>query len=302
MTPNFTVPALAGLGAIAVALALPQPAIALSYNPTGTVLINSGLSAPAGLALDGTSLLITNYDSNTVARYSNAGVSQGNFISSGLNGPWGIARNGSETFVASFAGNTIGRYDSSGTLLSSISADRPSNLAITSGGNLFVSSLTNNKVYRFDSSGAALGEFNTGNSPRGVAIDTTGNLLVATGDGQITRYSPTGTVLGTFASGFANPNNILVSSGGEVFIAGGGSDRISRFDSSGTLLQTLGSTGDYRAMAIDGNGSLLALNGSSVMRFDTVQVPFAFSPLWGLLSIALRQLQRRRAIAVPTSD
>jgi prepilin-type N-terminal cleavage/methylation domain-containing protein len=148
----------------------------------------------------------------------------------------------------------------------------------------------NNRVEQFNSSGSYVGQFgsgpNSGNSqfssPWGIAVDSGGNLWVAdVGNNRVQEFSNSGTWLQTIpASGcsgssppacpnsssngqFYSPAGITIDSSGNVWVMDYQNNRVEKFSSSGTWLQTVGSSGlvngqfeSPASMVIDGSGNL----------------------------------------------
>jgi len=99
--------------------------------------------------------------------------------------------------------------------------------------------------YTFDGNGAQNGAstFIALDGATGMRINPlNGELLVTSqGLGVINRYNPqTGQLLGTFASGLSAPSDIKVGPDNNLYVANFGSNSISVFNQSGTLLNTLG--------------------------------------------------------------
>lgn len=77
------------------------------YNLTtslGSSFITSGLNIPSAIAINGTSVYITNQSSNTIGQYklTTGEVINSSFISTGLNSPNGIAINGNYIYVTNY--------------------------------------------------------------------------------------------------------------------------------------------------------------------------------------------------------
>jgi hypothetical protein len=96
------------------------------YNNAGSTvnanLIN-GLTNPAGIAVSGSDLYVTDFGTTTtqgfVGKYTTSGDVVNTSLITGLKGPFGIAVSGSDLFVANSLTGIIGHYTTSGTVVNS---------------------------------------------------------------------------------------------------------------------------------------------------------------------------------------
>jgi hypothetical protein len=72
------------------------------------------LNFPAGIAVSGSDLFVTNSQTNTIGEYTTSGTTVNASLVSGLNFPAGIAVSGSDLFVTNHGGGSIGEYTTSG--------------------------------------------------------------------------------------------------------------------------------------------------------------------------------------------
>lgn len=88
----------------------------VSYNSSGALNWTTTLAAgssPFGLAVNGSTLYVSNSAANTIDMYSTVnGASLGNFAnaSDGLSGPYGLAFSGGTLYVANNGGNSINMF------------------------------------------------------------------------------------------------------------------------------------------------------------------------------------------------
>jgi hypothetical protein len=162
----------------------------------------------------------------------------------------------------------------------------PRGVAVGSNGRIYVADTDNHRVQVFDSnqnylatlgtSGESGDDANHFNWPRGVAVDSSNNVYVAdTNNNRIQKCTVVGSsgTCSTFAGvtgewgdnldRLGNPQDIAVS-GGKVFVAECGPDRVQVFDTSGAYLTTIGNswgdrTGELRCpkgVDVDASGNL----------------------------------------------
>lgn len=119
-----------------------------------------------------------------------------------------------------------------------------------------------------------------------LATDSAGNVYVANAPGnEVLEYSPTPTVVGgvavplqTFtgsgAHALSGPTGVAVDSSGDVWVADDGNNRIEEFGPTGAFLNEFASEG-VRALALDGQGDVLAVVDNSVDFCGAVEAPCA---------------------------
>ena len=155
------------------------------YTTSGATVnasLVSGLNGgPAGIAVSGGNLFITNYDSGTVGEYTTSGATVNASLVSGLNSPIFIAASGGNLFITNNNhSGTVGEYDatSGATVNASLVSglNDPSGIAVF-GGDLFVANLNEGVV-----GSGTIGEYTTSgatvnaslisglNDPVGIAV------------------------------------------------------------------------------------------------------------------------------------
>jgi hypothetical protein len=157
----------------------------------------SGLHTPNELAVSGSDLFVTNYDSDTIGEYTTSGATVNANLITGLSGPNGIVVSGSDLFVVNYIGGTIGEYTTSGVMVNAslISGlgELPTGLAL-SGSDLFVTNMFDGTVGEYTTSGGTVNaDLISGlQAPWGIAVVTvpepaTGSLVLFAGMGILMR-------------------------------------------------------------------------------------------------------------------
>jgi DNA-binding beta-propeller fold protein YncE len=134
-----------------------------------------GLRNPMGMAIDKDgNVAVSNYDHNTVTRYSPAGEYLGVFINSGLTNPIALAYDSSgNMFVANMKGDSITKYTPAGGYLGIFASSNlfgPRGLAFDAMGNLFVGNNLGNTITNTAFSGFG--------QPMDFKVDSTGDIWV----------------------------------------------------------------------------------------------------------------------------
>jgi RHS repeat-associated protein len=154
-------------------------------------------------------------------------------VASGLSGPSGLTFGPSQRlFVSdSITGNVYGIGADGNLGLEASGFASPRDIVFDSESNMYVADAAAGTVYRLDSAGQTRVLANNLLSPCCLGFDRNGNLLVShllaedSGDliysGAITRISPTG-AQSLVASGFLNPQGVLVDAANNVLLAAEG--------------------------------------------------------------------------------
>jgi hypothetical protein len=150
------------------------------------MFIGAALALTAPIRAD---ILVSNYGTNTVRRYTDAGgLISSNFIT--FAEPTGIAVSGTNVFVASDLTGTINLYNTSGALITAnliTGLSHPHDLII-SGDSLYVADSSNSRIGKYSISGNSYNaNFVTGfpGAPTGLAISGT-TLVVTSGTATTT--------------------------------------------------------------------------------------------------------------------
>jgi DNA-binding beta-propeller fold protein YncE len=229
-------------------LAVTSPLAAQTAHSGATVLIGSGFSYPAGVAVDRSgNVFVADTQNNAVKEIVavNGVVSSSstvNTINSGFSHPRGVAVDGSgNVFVADTQNKAVKEIVAVNGVVSSSSTvntinsgfNTPPGVAVDRSGNVFVPDYGNSAVYEIVaingvvSSSSTVNTIGSGfNAPPGVAVDRSGNVFVADEFNNAVKeivavngvVSSSSTV-NTIGSGFIGPTGVAVDGSGNVFVA-----------------------------------------------------------------------------------
>jgi sugar lactone lactonase YvrE len=179
----------------------------------------------------------------------------------------------------------------------------PAAVAVDGVGNVYVADSF--RIEKFDSTGTFLTAWGSqGSGPGqffgagGIAVDGSANVYVTdTGNLRVQKFDTTGTFFtawGSYGLGpgqFERPGGVAVDSSGNVYVTdsgggvspSGGTNRIEKFDSTGTFLATFGSQGSslyqlFGAVAVDRSGNVYVVDGNTIQKFDSTGT---FLTAWG---------------------
>jgi len=205
------------------------------YAGDGGPATNAALSYPYGVAVDGAgNLFIADLGNNRIRKVDTNGI------------------------ISTVAGNGTVGYSGDGSLATNAALADPYGVAVDGTGHLFIADLGNNRIRKVDPLGlisTVAGNGTAGYSgdgglainaacsaPAGVAVDVAGNLFIAdSGNNRIREVGTNGiifTVVGNGTAGHSGddgqatnavlsyPIGVAVDSGGNLFIADSGNDRI----------------------------------------------------------------------------
>lgn len=146
--------------------------------------------------------------------------------------------------------------------------------ALFTTGDIFAS-VNSGNVRHYNSAGALIETLNTAQDgfTTGMAFDGSGNLLVTNfSAGNITKFSNAGVIIppNPLASPGSSPESIAFDASGNFYVGRAGSS-VQKYNASGTLLQTLGTTGNSDWIDLAANQTTLFYNDESglIRRFDT---------------------------------
>jgi len=228
-----------------------------------------------------------------------------------------VATDGSgNVYVADAFNIRVQKFDASGAFLAAWGSERapgefgtpPSAVATDGSGNVYVADGGNGfdpsagpgrRIEKFDASGTFLTAWGTDGQPLGVATDGSGNVYVA--DGRIQKFDANGTFLATLGSegdaiGVATDGSgnvdVLEQAQHYVNYETGedetvGHDRVEKFDASGALVATWGSSGHGNgqfwypsAVATDASGNVY-VGDTGNNRIEKFDADGAFLTAWG---------------------
>jgi DNA-binding beta-propeller fold protein YncE len=183
--------------------------------------------------------------------------------------------------------NAVGVKNTERTFISS-DIIGPNGIAFDPSGNVYVSNGPSNSISKFDSTGNFLSTIGSSvmlADPAGLAVDSQGNLYAANfGEvgsaalrNTVAKFNPAGTYVGVISNNVNRPFGVLVDAADNLYVGNWFTNKISKFDSSGTFLTTLGDSNNINGpmgLAKDSGGNLFVANlnnipiGSNVTKFD----------------------------------
>jgi DNA-binding beta-propeller fold protein YncE len=215
----------------------------------GSVLIDSAIQEPLGLAFDSAEYLYV--------------ANNGNFI---------------QEFDTN--GNNLFRF-------ANPSLSDPQQMGFDSAGNLYVVNLTFGSIEKFDTNAVASVFAFPGGNPVGLAVDGSDNIYVtASFFNQILKYAPNGssTVFATddgTGNILNNPQDLAIDSLGNLYTINGNDNSISEFDPSGHFTDFAPYYDFYThgpGLAVDSANHVYSLtNFTEIAKFSTGGVPSPFA-------------------------
>jgi tripartite motif-containing protein 71 len=212
-----------------------------------------------GYTLSAVDILYVTTNNNTIIKYDTSGNYLGLFADSNLNNPHGLVFDSAGNLYASNRnGNSISKFDSSGLFKGSISTSQPFGLAFDSSGNLYAANDGESSISKFDSTGSFVSYFGpatTGYTHVGLSFDSSGYLYAANNNNTIDKYDPLGNLVSTLINDSRQwtPVDIAFDSAGILYTSNYGSSTISKFDTSGGFISTIG-TPDEQPILCNPNG------------------------------------------------
>ena len=214
---------------------------------------------------------------NSVIQFDTPNMGAGNttFTAGGVNLPFGLAFGpGGNLYVSNYPGNSISYYDPSGTFISSVSGgmNGPVGIAFDGVNNLYVVNQTGAYVSTYDTSGNFLTSFGNINlsQPSSVTFDSAGNIYVTntqTGVNSITKFDSAGGYLATISDpSFSRPADLTFDLAGNFYVANLANNTISKLDSSGTFIATIGSSSNLnspQSVLVDSAGNIYVSNSGN---------------------------------------
>jgi sugar lactone lactonase YvrE len=163
--------------------------------------------------------------------------------------------------IPAFTSNAVVTYDisladatairnSQQTFASGTVVAAPQGIAIDQQGNVFVANQLGNTIGKFDAGGTLLATIGSGanlNTPMGLALDSAGTLYAANyGTGpaanSVARFDAGGNFVTSMTAQIDRPLGVAVDTSGNLFVGNWFLNTVSKFDSSGTFLATIGSS------------------------------------------------------------
>ena len=225
--------------------------------------VGSGTAArfkgPTGIAINGTTLYVTDTENQVIRKVTTAGVS------------------------SAFVG-TVGSPGSANGTGTAALFKRPQAAVVDGGGNVFVADTDNSTIRKATSAGVVTlfagtagsqgGTNGTGtvarfSKPTGIGRDASNNLYVTDVAGQTVRRITSAAVVTTFAGSngvsgstngstgtsarFSSPSGVVVDSSGNIFIGDGANGTVRRITSAGAVTTFVGTAGSQGST--DGTGA-----------------------------------------------
>ncbi len=160
-----------------------------------------------------------------------------------------VSTNAVVTYDVSLGDATAIR-NSQRTFASGTHVAAPQGMAIDQQGNVFIVNQLVNTIGKFDSSGTLLATFGSGanlNIPMGLALDSAGTLYAANygvgpAENSVARFDAGGNFVASMTAQINQPLGVAVDTSGHLFVGNWSLNTVSKFDSSGTFLSTIGSS------------------------------------------------------------
>jgi sugar lactone lactonase YvrE len=252
--------------------------------------------------VDGANARVEEFNSSGVyqSQFGSAGTGNGQFYCCTYNGTItqsanSIAIDASGNFwVVDNDGNRVEKFNSSGTYQSQLGCatgdcggsssngqfNNPWKISLDASGNIYVGDYGNNRVEKFNSSGTwqqtfgpTIPGYGTLNGEGGLAVDACNNVWIndKQNGGNVVETDYAGNYLSSFNPNAGVETGLQIDSGGKIYVLSADSNVIDVFNSSGTLLNTLGSSGS-------GNGQLSAPYGFTLVGSAITPLPRASCP------------------------
>jgi len=266
-------------------------------------IVDSGLSNPAGVTVDGSgNLYVTDTYNNRVLKETLSGGSYTEtvLLSAGLRAPYGLAIDGAgnlyivDTLNRRILKETVSVSGYAETVLVGSGLHSTSGIAVDGNGNVYYCNSSSNSgdlgiqsVVKKTLSGGSytdstVADISTGlDNPIGVAVDASGNVYIA--DYHISKVwketpSGGGYTQTTVGSGLNHPSGVAVDGRGNVYIADTGNLRVLKEAlSAGSYTQTTMTTALQFSvgLAVDGNGNLYIVDydKSKVLELNIADPP-----------------------------
>jgi sugar lactone lactonase YvrE len=252
-----------------------------------TTMVSSLVSAPSGVAVDGSgNIYIADTGNNAVEEWSATTQQVTPLVSTGLNQPTAVALDGSgNVYIADSLNNAIKEWNASTqqvTPLVSSGLSGPRGVAVDSSGNVYIADTGNNAIEEWNASTQQLTTLVPGLSgPYGVAVDGAGNVYFAdTGNAAVKEWSVATGQVSTLIStqmypALSQPVAVAVDGSGNVYLADTAGNAIAEWSAAQqvTALVSTGLSGPS-GVAVDSSGNVyLADTGNNAIK----EMPLAFA-------------------------
>lgn len=216
-------------------------------------------------------VLISSLGSNRISRHDAQNGAYLNNFATGISGPtrMKIGPDG-YLYALQWSGNgKVRRYMLDGTYIgefTNVGVNQSIGLDWDRHGNLYVSSYALDNVRKFDTAGNDMGVFINSNlvGPTNIWFDGNGDLLVVDYDATaVKRFDSLGVFKGNFMQGLNNAEGVAMLPNGNILIGNGGNSAVKMYDSTGTYIRDLISSG---------TGSLLTPNAVIIREKSNISV------------------------------
>ena len=235
---------------------------AVAFGPgVQTAVAASGLSSPAGMALDGAGdVFIADAGNSRVVEVTAGGV-QTAVAASGLSSPAGVAVDGAgDVYIADTGNSRVVEVTAGGvqTAVAASGLSSPAGVAVDGAGDVYIADTGNSRVVEVTPGGVQTVVAASGlSSPAGVAVDGAGDVYIAdTGNSRVVEVTAGG-VQTTLGSGLSGPAGVALDGAGDVYIADTGNSRVVEVTAGGaqTVVAASGLSGPA-GVALDGAGDV----------------------------------------------
>jgi sugar lactone lactonase YvrE len=264
--------------AVALTAATALHAQAVSFASAQTIVLDSGLFFPTGVAVNGAGdVFIADLMNNRVVKLSSTGVQS--TVGSGLKNPQGVALDAAgNVLIADTFNDRVLKISPSGaqtTVLDGL--NRPTGVAVDGAGNIFIADLYRNRVLRVSTNGAQTAVGSGLTRPTGVAVDGAGNVFIAdSGNNRVVKVSSAGAQT-LVTDRVAEPNGVVADGAGNVFIADTNNNRILKVSAIGALTDLEIRASHPHGVAVDAAGILFVADSDNnrVLETQPAAVDFA---------------------------
>ena len=251
----------------------------IAYGPAVQTTVGSGLSQPAGVAVDAAGdVFIANFGNNRVVELPAGGGAQ-TTVGSGYREPTGVAVDGAgDVFIVDGNGRVL-KVPAGGGAETTVGSglNAPGGVAVDGAGDVFIAD-QGGQVVKVPAGGGAQTTVGSGlGRPYGVAVDGAGDVFIADpGINQVVEVPAGGGAQTTVGSGLNGPLGVAVDGAGDVFIGDPGNNRVVEVPAGGGAQITVGSgLSQPSGVAVDAAGDVFIadFNNNRVVELQRSQPP-----------------------------
>jgi type IV pilus assembly protein PilY1 len=181
-------------------------------------------------------------------------------VAFGNSGKIYVAKYYDEVEIYSSAAEYISAFGDFGTANGKF--DNTYAIDVDSSGNVYVADQNNGRVQKFDENGTYIAKYTlqSGTDAYGVALDSSNNVYAVNSSGVVEKFSNAGTRLLTF--NVSNARHIAIDSSDRIWVTRNSSKRIQRYNTSGTLQQTITTSYNPFGIETDSTGAFYVSDSS----------------------------------------